>query len=375
MEMAESKNRLVLTTCGTSLLTNGVDQEVRARINQLANHTERDLSAQDKELLDQHIDERSRLLSGTKNLDEIRSLSAELNGLITCFGGDLKPSPGRPDAHILLTSDTYLGHRIGEIIDEWLQSRGFSVQVWSPGGLTTRDREDFRHAMADLVLRCEQTLPGYRESGYRIVFNLTGGFKSIQGFMQTLGMFHADEMFYIFETGSSLITIPRLPVSLETGDLIRKHEQIFRRLGLGEELPLEECRGLPEILLFDDGQKAILSEWGQLVWQRSKWSLYSERLLDPLPGLRYSSNFRKKVRGLNLSPDRLATLNERLDELSLRVRGKRENLKSLDFKQLKGNPKPPSTHECDVWSDDERRLFGHYENETFVIDDIERGLH
>lgn len=373
--MAESKNRLVLTTCGTSLLTNGVDQEVRARINQLANHTERDLSAQDKELLDRHIEERRRLLRDTDNLDEVRRLSAELNGLITYYHGDLKHTSGRPDQHILLATDTYFGRRTGEVIKEWLEHRGFSVQVWIPKGLATRDRDDFRHAAADLVLCCEQTLPGYKESGYHVVFNLTGGFKSIQGFMQTLGMFYADEMFYIFETGSSLITIPRLPVSLEVGNLVQEHEQVFRRLGLGEELPLGECRGIHEILLFDDGQDAMLSEWGQLVWQRSKQSLYSEKLRDPLPGLRYTPNFRRKVKGLNLSPDRLATLNERLDMLSLTVRAERKNLSGLDFKQLKGNPRPPSTHECDVWSDDERRVFGHYENGMFVIDDIERGLH
>jgi hypothetical protein len=55
---------------------------------------------------------------------------------------------------------------------------------------------------------CQDTLPGYRESGYHIVFNLTGGFKSIQGWMQTLGMFYADEIVYIFETGKELLPGP-----------------------------------------------------------------------------------------------------------------------------------------------------------------------
>ncbi len=373
--MPERQSRLILTTCGTSLLTNGVDQETRSRINRLANRGEQDISGEEKGLLDRHIEERRRLLSVTENLDEIRRLSAELNGLITYLGGNLSPAPGRPDEHILLTSDTYLGVRVGEIMGDWLRDRGFSVRTWTPERLTTSDRDGFRHAMAELVRCCEDQLPGYKAGGYHIAFNLTGGFKSIQGFMQTLGMFYADEMFYIFETGKSLITIPRLPVRLEAEDVIRENEKCIRRLGLEETLPLRECRGIPETLLFDDGHDAMLSEWGQLIWQKSKHELYSKELLDPLPGLRYGSAFPKKVRQLNLSPDRLATLNERLDQLSLTVRGKRENLRSLDLKPLKGDPRPPSTHECDVWSDDERRLFGHYEDGVFVLDDIERGLH
>jgi hypothetical protein len=46
----------------------------------------------------------------------------------------------------------------------------------------------------------------------------------------------------------------------------------------------------------------------------------------------------------------------------------------LDLKPLKGDPRPPSTHACEVWSDHERRLFGHFEEVGFILDDIERGL-
>ncbi|ABG03235.1 CRISPR-associated protein APE2256 [Rubrobacter xylanophilus DSM 9941] len=368
------KSRLVLTTCGTSILTNDVDQERRRMINRLANHKEDELTPEERERLDRHIEERWQLLVDA-SLEQVKRMSAELNGLINYYGGNLTPRPGRPDEHILLTSDTYLGRRVGDVLKEWLEERGFNVQVWCPGGLATKSREDFRRAMAELIRRCEGALPFRRDAGYHVAFNLTGGFKSVQGFMQVVGMFYADEMFYIFETGSSLITIPRLPIRLETEAIVRDHEQPFRRLGNGEVLPVEECREIPEDLLFEVDSDATLSEWGELIWQRGEKALYSEKLLEPLPGLRYSPNFRKKVQRLKLSPDRLATLNERLDSLSLTVRGKKPNLSGLDFKQLRSNPKPPSTHECDVWSDDERRLFGHYEGSTFIVDDIERGLH
>ncbi|MEW6636476.1 MAG: putative CRISPR-associated protein [Actinomycetota bacterium] len=304
----------------------------------------------------------------------IKRLSAELNGVLTYYGGAPEPASGGADLHVLITSDTYLGQRVGEIIELWLRSRGLAVDVWRPSGLVTNDRDSFREAMATLIHRCEDVLTDYRNSGYRIAFNLTGGFKSAQGFLQTIGMFYADEIFYIFETGS-LLSIPRLPIKLDTEGVIGEHDKAFRRLGLGEVLSAEECEGIPETLLFQAGQEATLSEWGTLVWKRGKKQLYGKRLINPLSGLRYAPHFKRKVERLNLTAERLARLNERLDELSLVVRKKRSNLRGLNFKKLKGDPRPPSTHECDIWSDDERRLFGHYEEGAFVIDDIERGLH
>lgn len=364
--------RVIVSTCGTSILTNESDDERRRLINGLANCRESDLTPQDRQTLEQHIEERKQMVEEAED-DRIKKLSAELNGILTYYGDVPAAAQGVPDLHVLITSDTYLGQRVGEIIESWLRSLGLAVDVWRPSGLVTDNRDSFRLAMAELIHKCEDELTGYRNSGYRIAFNLTGGFKSAQGFLQTIGMFYANESFYIFETGS-LLTIPRLPIKLDTEGVIGEHDRAFRRLGLDEVLPAEECEGIPETLLFQGEQEATLSEWGALVWERGKKQFYGKRLLEPLPRLRYAPNFAKKVEKLNLTAGRLATLNERLDALSLVVRGKRANLKGLDFKRLKGNPLPPSTHECDIWSDDKRRLFGHYEGDDFVLDDIERGL-
>lgn len=371
--MRNDKPRVIVSTCGTSILTNESDNERRRLINGLANCQEGDITPENKQALEQHIQERQQILEEASDSNQIKKLSAEINGILT-YHGDLKSANGMPDQHILITSDTYLGQRVGEIIESWMHSRGLAVNIWRPSGLVTNDRDSFRDAMVELIQQCEEVLTGFRNNGYHVAFNLTGGFKSAQGFLQTLGMFYADESFYIFETGS-LLTIPRLPIKLDAEGVIGEHDKAFRLLGLGEALPARDCKEIPDTLLFQDEQEAILSEWGTLVWQRSKKQFYNKHLLAPLPGLRYAWNFSKKVEKLNLPADRLATLNERLDELSLVVRNKRENLKGLDLKMLKGNPHPPSTHECDIWSDDERRLFGHYEEDDFVLDDIERGLH
>ncbi len=76
-----------------------------------------------------------------------------------------------------------------------------------------------------------------------------------------------------------------------------------------------------------------------------------------------------------MSEDRRLTFNERMDDLAVLLE-KRLSVKRLDFKALKGNPCPPSTHEFDLWADRGAwRGFGHHEGKRFIIDAIGEGLH
>jgi putative CRISPR-associated protein (TIGR02619 family) len=366
---------VLVSPCGTSVLTNGLDDEQRKPINKLANCREEDLPEKDRQALDEHIQNRHRtLIEGTPGREQVKKLSAELNGILTYYEGIPKHTGGAPDQHILIVSDTYLGNRVGEIIESWLHSNRYAVQVWSPPGLVTNDRESFRDAMQELIRQCEDEIKGYSDSGYHIAFNLTGGFKSVQGFLQTLGMFYAEETFYIFETGS-LLTIPRLPITINVSKPVGEHLGVFRKFELAQEIPLQDCAGIPDTLLLEHDGKAVLSEWGELVWQRSKNQFYGEKLLDPLPGIEHGPQFPKQVQKQGLTPGYLSTLNKRLDQLSLVAHDNGANLKGLDFKPLKGNPKSPSTHECDIWAGDEHRMFGHYSDGNFIVDAIDRGLH
>jgi hypothetical protein len=135
------------------------------------------------------------------------------------------------------------------------------------------------------------------------------------------------------------------------------------------------CRDIPETLLCQVGDEVVLSAWGKLLWNRCKDEYYSEELLEPLsPKIRYSETFKRTF--ASLPPDRKRIVNERLDQLSHYLDTNQNNPDSLNFKALKGNPRPPSTHECNAWSDlDAQRIFGHFEHETFVIDRLDKGLH
>ena len=104
-------------------------------------------------------------------------------------------------------------------------------------------------------------------------------------------MFYADEIIYIFEgEKSDLITIPRLPVSVDIS-LIKPYALQLALLDAGAGLSVSETVGIPETMLAEIDGKMILSTWGQLIWNQCKDKLLSEDLL-PFPRLEYQDSFK-----------------------------------------------------------------------------------
>lgn len=375
-EPARSRT-LVVSTCGTSVLTNSSDIDVRRRLSETTNCREGDIDQQEREFICSRIREQEKRLADSCGLVAARRTSAELNGIIGFYEGDLQL--GRNDQHILIHTDTWQGEQVAEILADWLRSRQINAMCQKIQDLNTSDVESFHSGMNELVRWCEETLTGYRNSGYLVVFNLTGGFKSLQGFMQALGMFYADEMVYIFETGESVLRIPRLPIQIEpaAADAIRKHLTVFRRLNDPvANLSASDGTGVPETFVSRIDDQIILSPWGRMIWGRYKQDIYRENILDPISDrLKFSRDV--ELAAKRLQPERLRQFNERMDDLSQYLDSNRQRaINRLDFKQLKGNLKLPSTHECDLWADqDAWRAFGHFKGETFVVDSIGPGLH
>lgn len=367
---------LFITTCGTSLISNNATKEDRQRLNKLANAQESNLSNDDKKFLDDKLENQKEVLFAD-GFEKAKELSAELNVLITHALGKM-PTPNKEDEHRLIHTDTYQGRIVAELLNDYLIKKGCKSSTKQIEDLNTKSLSDFKNGISSLISWCEATLPGYKSSGYKIIFNLNGGFKSLQGFMQTLGMFYADELLYIFEGGNQLLHIPRLPIELESSvkEAIKTNLNVFRRLGIrGMTMKKDAVKTVPESFLYEMGEEVELSNWGQLVWERCKSKFYSEKILQPLGHISYSKS--GKISLNNLDKSFFANYNERLDDLFLYFESNKANcLKRLDYKQLKKNPCPPSTHECDLSADKGAwRIFGHEESNTFVIDNIGRGLH
>ncbi len=361
------RKRLVLSPCGTSLL-NGKHYRSyfdSVSLSELTNLKERDIDKDRVEILKKALKEIEKSMLSSK-IEERKQRSAELNALYTLENDRLS----KDTLHILLKTDTFLGDATADIVEKILRSDGvLNVQPLKIGGLRTLELQEFRLALADLVKWADDTMPGYKGSGYEIIFNLTGGFKSIQGFLQSLAPFYADRTVYIFESGEKLLEIPVLPVVQNDIGVIEENLETFRRLAIGLKVERVEVEKIPPIYRWEVEGEYSLNEWGTLSFSKAKKEIYGRSVYKaPSEKIEISS---EKLKELNKQLDRKrkSEFNETMDDLALLVE-KGKPLKSSTFKKIEGNRKGKSTHECYLNSDVAERIYCHYENGRIVVDEV-----
>ncbi len=293
------KPRVLISTVGTSLLTNETCPELRNILIQTANWRESEYDADRKQRVDRRIEEVKARLQNASHSD-IRKLSAELNGILGLN------AIGPQCSHFLLATDTFQGEATAEMIAEWLRNQG--CQHATPvklEKLNTGNEEDFRRGIDDLLKWCDEQLQPLR-AGDRIIFNLVGGFKSLQAYAHTLGMIYADEIVYLFEgAGSPLLRIPRLPIHFDEAPL-KKNAPMFARMDKPKDsVPAEEVKGLPEAYFEISGDDAALSLWGELAWSQVKREILTGALLCH-SRLVYESSFQHNYESINNNDLRIA---------------------------------------------------------------------
>ena len=297
--------RYIISTIGTSILTNMIDRTAEGAwygtLSRSANLNPEELD-RDSEARNaiNTLDQRARHELSTNDDRTSRRISAELNGIYGIYGGRLPQNS--PDLHYLICTDTAQGQITGKLIEEFLESQGFNVEIVTPSQLSTKDTEDFAAGTKELIKWLEENVSWQQDSvDHQVIFNLVGGFKSLQGYMQTFGTFYANESVYIFEGSSELIKIPRLPIQIDTTD-IENHTLEFAMMAAGEMYPIENFESIPETLLEpieDEGRTVVgLSEWGQLIWNRTKSDLLAMELLS-FPRLTYTQKFNDDVESIN----------------------------------------------------------------------------
>ncbi len=290
--------RFVLSTIGTSSLTNQIcnddPSEWRWMLRNSANRKTDDLDSETAAVIDALANRAfEQLLEDDVQIN--RRISAELNGIYGIYNGRLPQNS--PDQHYLICTDTAQGQKTGELIKDFLVDQGLNAYIVTPEGLSTKDTAAFTTGIKELIRWLEENVPWRREGGYRVIFNLVGGFKSLQGYMNTFGAFYADEVIYIFEAETAdLITIPRLPIQIDT-TLIQKYRTEFALMAAGKLYPRRVLRDIPETLLEfleeeDDETDTGLSAWGTLIWNRTKADVLAAELL-PFPRLEYTGTFQR----------------------------------------------------------------------------------
>lgn len=304
--------RVIVSPVGISLFFNILsrdESDLRRELNQHSNDGELpdELAGVAEELTYRAAE---RLETGS--VQDRRRLSAELNGLYGLYDNQLRANG---DVHILVATDTALGRKAAQTIENFLRTTvGVSnVQLVTPTGLNTANVTSFSQGIKELLNEFERTIPGYKETRYEVIFNLTGGFKSLQGYLNIIGMFYADRLVYIFEGGQELLNIPRLPLKIDE-DKLTEHAGELARLAAGGMYPRGMLK-LPGALLDVNEQGyAAISDWGQLVWNRIKDRLLQEELL-AFPYLKYENSFRKDFK--SATPAQRVRLQETLARVSV----------------------------------------------------------
>lgn len=282
--------RVIVSPVGISLFLNTLNRDetdLRRKLNQHSN---------DQELPDElagiveGLAHRAAERLETGNVEERRRLSAELNGLYGLYDNQLSANG---DVHILVATDTALGVMAAQTVERFLRTTIgiLNVQLVRPRGLNTASMTSFSQGVKEMLNEFEKTIPGYKESRYEVIFNLTGGFKSLQGYLNIIGMFYADRLVYIFEGGPELLNIPRLPLKIDE-DKLREHASELARLAAGGDYPRSELNLPGALLNVNEQGNATISDWGQLIWNRIKKQLLQKELL-VFPYLEYENSFRK----------------------------------------------------------------------------------
>jgi len=372
--MIRTKPHFILTTCGTSLLTNGADDETREVIRRCANSTDSEVAQADKALLDRAVSARRDSLA-KGNADNAARMSAELNGLMSFYDSPISQDAKRRDVHYFVASDTYVGRLTRDLAMGWLRDQGFeNVVPLDVPGIRTSSLADFRDGATALMEQLDELIRSQREAQHTCSFNLSGGFKSVNAFLQMLGALWADEVFFVFETSRELIRIPKLPLALDIGSSVRAHFDEYRRLDTLGALPRAMAPNVPDgfCLVVDD--EIELSPWVAALFKAPRATLYGEAIWPPWhAAVAFGPTFLASTAAL--SPDRRQKVNERIDDLC-RYAETTQPLKRLDLKALKGGALQGSTHEADAWSDQSAmRLFLHKDGPRWIIDRLAPALH
>jgi putative CRISPR-associated protein (TIGR02619 family) len=294
--------RLVISTVGTSLLTNQLDGDFESgwstRLQATANYSDKEVNyyedvlaiietLKDRAIQKLYSDPERKIIND--DVDAIRGASAELNGIYGLYQEQL--DQGNQDIHWLIATDTAQGRVTAEIVESFLKNQGLiNASTYIPPELTTASSHSFSQGIAKLIPWMQDIILPYKNIQYQICFNLVGGFKALQGYFNTIGMFYADEIIYIFEGANEVITIPRLPIKVDQSQ-VEPYKVQLAMMGVAEILTFwEEARKVPNTWVLADGQEMTLSTWGQLIWNQCKDDLLSQKLLK-FPKLDYQSSF------------------------------------------------------------------------------------
>ena len=163
--------RLVISTVGTSVLTNQIDRDIDEnyyeRLQQTANYTDKEIQDDPKikEIISE-LKERAVQELSSNNTDKIRKASAELNGIYGVYNEQIEQ--GIPDTHLLVTTDTAQGRVAAEVVESFLKSKRLTkISTHAQSGLSTASSDIFVEGMAKLFPSMQETIKNGKRANTR----------------------------------------------------------------------------------------------------------------------------------------------------------------------------------------------------------------
>nr|CRH04250.1 Conserved protein of unknown function [Candidatus Magnetococcus massalia] len=369
----DGDHQLIVTSCGRELIRRQcADDPALLRVLMRAGSAEPEPDILPK--LEARIEAvRQMLHSATPGV--IATLCPELLALHQLYEGDMA---GRHDRHVLIHSCSWPDQQAVNLIAEWLEGLGMTVETMRIGGLREGEKFLFKEAMAIFTRWCGNVLSNYKIYEFHIIFNPAGGSRILVGLLQTLAPFYAHESVYLLEPGRDLVHMPMPSVQTRGDRMLRQHLHALRRLFAGLSVHPEKLAKIPEqVLMADDEGHYRLSFFGELLWDHNRRDIYGEAMLEPISD-RIIITERFRDGAAELDRGRFILLNERLDQLSFlleagEVNMDRTTLSLLSLRPLDA-PLQESTHSCHGWADKVLwKLLGHYEGSRFVLDALVEG--
>jgi len=363
---------IVVSTCGTSLLTNGASESLRSQISANANAASKDAWQGDSKEFEEYAAIRKQQFMEMDLAGAARA-SAEMKALALYYAG--REDKARLDTHILVGTDTYLGQlTVGWLSDYLERHWGIRAQSIRPTGLSTAERAKFQEGLKDLTRSLREFIypaaGGERTS--EVTFNLTGGFKSLNAYLQVVANLWADRTIFVFESMGELLVIPRLPLELDTSS-IERNAAVARRLLCELKVTPQECKALPEIYYTEIEGECVISDIGTLLIREALDKIYTQKLLPPAsPRVKYSPAFEKDFAGLAKQADRMRILQHRIDDFCRYVETG-INPSSLQAKPLVGDSQ--YGYEFYAWSDgNAARVFYNEEGGIHTLEKLGKHL-
>lgn len=231
--------RTILTTVGTSLLTNA----------------KRDLKVEQPN--EQQLANYIRHTSAEKASAETNSLSRLLQ-------------PG--DHIVLLHSQTEESKKCAETLQRHYEGLGYKVSLREVPDLTYAESRFKMRGLRSLVATLIDLIRSERKQGREVVVNATGGFKAEIAYATLVGLLFDVPVYYIHEAFRDIIEMPPTPISWDYS-LLAEHEEFFEWISADlrqtEEVD-ERLHGLPgeiRLLLAEEEGFTLLSPAGEAFYE------------------------------------------------------------------------------------------------------------